>query len=140
MYPSLTYDDAARAIDWLCAAFGFTKKLVVTGPKETIRHSELFYEGGVVMVSSPRPEENRAGPRTLRGTCQALSVRVADPDAHCARARAAGAVIVRDVQDDPHGSRGYMAEDLEGHSWYFGTYLPGAHWSADGTPRVVGET
>ena len=138
IYPSLTYDDAARAIDWLCTAFGFTKKLVVTGPAGSIRHSELYFEGGVVMVSSPKPEQKRISPRASGGTSQALSVRVADPDAHCARAKAAGAVVTRELQDEPYGSRGYMAEDLEGQSWYFGTYLPGAYWSADG-PAIVDE-
>jgi uncharacterized glyoxalase superfamily protein PhnB len=138
IFPSLTYDDAPRAIEFLCTAFGFTKKLVVTGPKGSIRHSELYFEGGVVMVSSPRPQEKRIGPRSSSGISQALSVRVSDPDGHCARARAAGAVVVREVQDEPYGSRGYMAEDIEGRSWYFGTYLPGAYWSADG-PAIVAE-
>jgi hypothetical protein len=26
----------------------------------------------------------------------------------------------------------YIAEDLEGHQWYFGNYRPGAHWSQEG--------
>lgn len=29
IYPSLCYDDAPAAIEWLCGAFGFTKRLVV---------------------------------------------------------------------------------------------------------------
>jgi uncharacterized glyoxalase superfamily protein PhnB len=28
-HPSLTYDDAPAAIEWLCRAFGFTKRFVV---------------------------------------------------------------------------------------------------------------
>ena len=44
------------------------------------------------------------------------------------KAKAAGAVIVRDLRDEDFGSRGYMAKDPEGHIWYFGTYRPGAHW------------
>lgn len=34
IYPALTYDDAPAAIDWLCAAFGFRKRLVVPGRTE----------------------------------------------------------------------------------------------------------
>jgi uncharacterized glyoxalase superfamily protein PhnB len=35
---------------------------------------------------------------------------------------------MRELRDEDYGSRGYMAKDLEGHVWYFGTYRPGAHW------------
>lgn len=40
----------------------------------------------------------------------------------------AGASIVEELKDEEYGSRGYMAEDVEGHVWYFGTYLPGTYW------------
>ena len=39
--PSLTYDDAPGAIEWLCKAFGLTRRLIVPGPQGTIVHSEL---------------------------------------------------------------------------------------------------
>jgi uncharacterized glyoxalase superfamily protein PhnB len=128
VYPSLTYDDAPAAVEWLCRAFGFTRRLVVPGPDERIVHSELTLGGAVVMVSSPKPEAGRVGPRNLSGTSHALSIRIEDPDAHYQRAKAAGAVILRELEDEEYGSRGYMAKDLEGHVWYFGTYRPGAYW------------
>jgi uncharacterized glyoxalase superfamily protein PhnB len=126
IYPSLTYGDASAAIEWLCDAFGFTKRLVVPGPDGTIVHSELSLGPGVIMVSSVKP--GRVSPRKLPGVHQGLCVRIADPDAHYARAKAAGAKIIQDLKDEEYGSRGYMAKDLEGNHWYFGTYLPGAHW------------
>lgn len=49
---------------------------------------------------------------------------VEDVDAHHARARAAGAEIVRPLADTSYGTRESGARDLDGHSWYFGTYLP----------------
>jgi uncharacterized glyoxalase superfamily protein PhnB len=49
---------------------------------------------------------------------------VADPDAHFARAQAAGAEIVRGLADEDYGSRDYMAKDPEGNLWTFGTYRP----------------
>ncbi len=129
IYASLTYDDATSAIEWLCRAFGFEKRLVVPGPNGSVKHSELSLGGDVIMVSSAKPEHQRAGPRSLGGTNQGLCVRVSDPDAHHARAKKAGAVIVEPLHDADYGSRGYMCRDLEGHWWYFGTYSPGAHWS-----------
>jgi len=129
LYPSLSYDDAPAAIEWLCQAFGFTQRLVVPGPDGTVMHSELSIGPGVVMVSSARPEEGRLSPRAVSGVTSVLSVRVDDPDAHFARATAAGAEVVRGMRDEDYGSRGYMARDPEGHLWYFGTYRPGEHWT-----------
>lgn len=50
---------------------------------------------------------------------------VDDPDAHHDRAQAAGARIVRELEDMEYGSREYSARDLEGNLWSFGTYEPG---------------
>jgi uncharacterized glyoxalase superfamily protein PhnB len=41
-------------------------------------------------------------------------------DAHCERARAASAVIVREPEDQFHGDRVYSAMDPQGHVWIFG--------------------
>lgn len=128
IYPSLSYDDAPAAIDWLCRAFGFEKRLVVPGPNGTVRHSELSIGPGVVMVSSARPEVGRVSPRSLAGLHQGLCVQVDDPDAHFARATEAGARVIEPLKDEEFGSRGYMVADPEGHVWCFATYRPGAYW------------
>jgi uncharacterized glyoxalase superfamily protein PhnB len=80
------------------------------------------------MVSSPKSEFGRVSPKSVRGLPQALSFYVADPDAHHARALAAGATVVRALQDEEYGARGYMVADPEGHHWYFGNYRPGEYW------------
>jgi len=128
IYPSLSYDDAAGAIEWLCRAFGFTRRLVVEGPNGSVVHSELSLGPGVIMVSSAKSEIGRVSPRGLPAVHQAICVRIDDPDAHFSRAKQAGAVILQDLKDEEYGARGYMAKDPEGHHWYFGTYRPGAHW------------
>ncbi len=134
--PSLSYDDAPAAIEWLCEAFGFTKRLIVPGEAGIIRHSELSLGNAAIMVSSARPAEGRLSPRSLTGLNQALAVRVDDPDAHFLLAKAAGAEIVAEPQNEEFGARGYMAKDLEGHQWYFGTYLPGTFWDKEASPEV----
>jgi uncharacterized glyoxalase superfamily protein PhnB len=130
IYPSLTYDDAAAAIAWLCRAFGFEKRFVAEGPDGRVMHSELTFGPGVIMVSSAKPEQHRVGPRIADVANQALCVRVEDVDAHYARAKGAGAAITRELRDEEYGSRGYMAADPEGHVWYFGTYDPGEYWES----------
>jgi uncharacterized glyoxalase superfamily protein PhnB len=130
IHPSLTYDDAFTAIEWLCKAFGFTKRFAVPGPNNRVEHSELSLGTGVIMVSSPKPEDRRVSPKALTGSAHALSVYVADPDAHHASAVAAGARIARPLRTEEYGARGYMALDLEGHLWYFGNYRPGEYWES----------
>ena len=70
----------------------------------------------------------RRGPREHPGTSHGLAVFVENPDAHCERATAEGAKIVSPPADTEFGARGYMVEDLEGRSWFFADYRPGAYW------------
>lgn len=131
IHPVLYYDNAAAAIEWLQKAFGFRCRFSVTDEDGRIEHSELSLGTGVVMVSSSRRTDRRLSPLSLpEGLSGALSVCVADPDSHHRTAVAAGARIVRQLQDEEYGARGYMAADLEGHLWYFGNYRPGEFWDA----------
>ncbi len=128
---ALFYDDAAAAIDWLEKAFGFELRLKVEGEGGRIEHSELVYGEGLIMVGSVGVRSERPNaipcrsPRSLEGAVtQALCVAVEDADAHCARAREAGATIVEpptttDYGDEYWADRTYRAADLEGHQWWF---------------------
>ncbi|MGE5595505.1 MAG: VOC family protein, partial [Hyphomicrobiales bacterium] len=60
------------------------------------------------------------------GATQDIYCVVPDPDAHFARAKAAGAEILHEPQDEPYGGRDYGTLDLEGHYWSFGSYQPGS--------------
>ena len=128
---ALFYDDAAKAIDWLCAAYGFEVRIKVEGEGGRIEHSELTFGDGVIMVgqtggksSRPEPLPSKS-PRALGGAnTQMQCLYVDDVDAHCARARAAGALIIDEPTDHDHGAeywadRTYRTEDLEGHQWFF---------------------
>src|SRR5438876_4268782 len=91
------YDDAAKAIDWLCAAFGFEVRLKVEGEGGRVEHSELTYGEGMIMVASTGGRPDHAVPlrkshRALGGAnTQTLCVYVDAVDEHCEKARAAGA-------------------------------------------------
>ena len=47
---SLFYEDAGKAIDWLCRAFGFEVRLKVEGEDGSLEHSELVFGEGLIMV------------------------------------------------------------------------------------------
>ena len=119
IFPSLRYRDARRAIDFLVDAFGFETKVVVDGGEGTVAHAELTYGDGGVMLGTDR--DDSYGSHVGHGW---MYVVVEDADAHYARATAAGAEIVRELEDQDYGSRDYSARDFEGNLWSFGTYRP----------------
>jgi uncharacterized glyoxalase superfamily protein PhnB len=130
--PCLRYQDAPKAIDWLGRAFGFEKHMVVPGENGSIAHAQLSLGNGMIMLGSAGRHGSRYDdlirtPGELGGAnSQAPYVVVADPDAHHARACAAGAEIVAPLEDASYGGRGYTCRDLEGNVWSFGSYDPWA--------------
>ena len=127
LFPFLRYRDATAAIDWLTKAFGFEEEMVVPGENGTVAHAQLSFSRGVVMLGSARDDElGMKSPRDLGAVNQGIYVYIREVDAHCERARTAGAEVVRGPEDTDYGSREYTARDLEGHLWSFGTYRPSA--------------
>jgi uncharacterized glyoxalase superfamily protein PhnB len=128
--PCLRYGDPKAAIRFLTEAFGFVEKMVVPGPDGSVIHAELIYgEGesqGMLMLGGERPFFDMRLPKQAGGVTDCIYVVVADADAHCARARAAGAEILEGPLDRDYGSREYVARDPGGHLWDFGTYDPWA--------------
>ena len=119
-YPTLTYEDAKAAIEFLTSAFGFERQEVMEGPDGRIGHAELRFGDGIVMLGSHRDDDF-----ATQGT-QTVYVALDDTDAHHAKAVDAGAEIVRAPFDTGYGSRDYAAKDPEGNIWAFGTYRPEA--------------
>lgn len=122
--PCLRYEDAPAAIDWLVKAFGFEKQLMVAGEGNTIAHAQLAFGTGMIMLGSVKDDPYGQSPRALKGVNQTVYAIIDDVDAHYARARAAGAEIMRDIQDEDYGGRAYTARDPEGNIWTFGSYRP----------------
>ena len=129
---SLYYEDAAKAIDWLCHAFGFEVRLKVEGDGGRIEHSELTFGDGVVMVAGVEKSDKMPYIRCPNdiggGNTQNMFVYVDDVEAHCKRAREAGAKIVvepktSDYGDDYWSDRSYQCQDLGGHQWWFAQRL-----------------
>jgi len=100
LFPFLRYRDAPAAIDWLVKAFGFKELMVVPNENGTVAHAELEFGSGVMMLASARDDELRIkSPRDLGAVSGGIYVYVEDVDAHCERARAAGAEIVRGPEE-----------------------------------------
>ncbi len=118
--PNVFYNDPASALEWLTKAFGFETRMSMPGPDGAIMHAEMRVEDSAIMMSPTSALEQWKSPQSLAGSVtQALYVYVDDVDAHCARARAAGAKISSKLEDMFWGDRTYVVEDLEGHRWTF---------------------
>lgn len=121
VFPCLRYRDAQAAIAWLERAFGFAPNLVVPGDGDSIAHAQVRYGNGMVMLGSGgAPDPDNPWVEVAYG----VYVRVDDVDAHCDRARAAGAEIVSPPTDKDYGARDYSVRDPEGRLWSFGDYDP----------------
>ena len=108
--PVLAYPDAKEAASWLCAAFGFSVRLLVDNHRV-----QLNFGSAAVIVREPRPYEDGQP----LGLGHSLTVRVEDVDDHCRHAREHGANILNEPTTYPYGERQYNAEDFAGHLWTF---------------------
>lgn len=121
--PALSYRDPKAALDWLAEAFGLELTMAIEGPDDdpTQCHYEMALEGkGRIMVGGEWNPQAKS-PTSLDGATS-VSIHVAlvgDIDAHCERARAAGATILAEPEDQFYGDRVYRTADLEGHHWTF---------------------
>jgi len=131
--PNLRYADAPRAIEFLCAAFGFERRAVHLSKADSriVQHAQLVWADRMVMVYSTNDTEYARAARMKTaaeagGSTVGLYLIVCDVDAHAERARAAGAEIILGPDDKDYGGRGYSARDPEGNVWSFGSYDPWA--------------
>ena len=129
VWPTLRARDARALIRFLVDAFGF-EETVVYGEGDRVEHAQLSWPlgGGIMLGSAKAPAEADEWPLEP-GTFGAYVV-TDEPDALFARAKAAGARVVRELYETDYGSRDFGVLDPEGNRWSFGTYR--------GEPRRAG--
>jgi uncharacterized glyoxalase superfamily protein PhnB len=120
--PYLYYADVPKAVDWLVKAFGF-EKVAVHPSGEDRHHGEIRFGSGIVMMGTAADRFDSQSPIQAKAHTSGVFIYLADVDAHCARAKGAGAEIIQDISDQSYG-RTYWARDPEGHDWFF-TRPPG---------------
>ncbi len=120
---AVSYQDSKAAFRWLEEAFGFEPLFVLLDEGGNLAHSEMGYGTSVVMVGNEWSDDHKS-PKTIGGkNTQSVHVQLGageDIDAHCDRARAAGAEIIAAPETQFYGDRTYRAKDPEGHIWTFG--------------------
>ena len=118
---SLSYKDPRAAIVWLQKAFGFELTLLVEDDQGGVGHSELTFGDGSVMVGGEWSADHKS-PASVGGkNTQSVHIQIdTNVDAHCARAKAAGAEVFVEPATQFYGDRTYRCRDLEGHIWTIG--------------------
>jgi uncharacterized glyoxalase superfamily protein PhnB len=122
---SLHYRDPAGALAWLERAFGFETELLVTDADGEVVFARVAWEGGSLGVVSEAPPRALSPSGMGGANSQTITVRFeGDIDAHCAKARAAGAEVLREPRQEFYGDFTYLASDPEGHLWEFSQRVP----------------
>ncbi len=118
------YRDPRAAIAWLEKAFGFELVMLIEQPDGAVAHSEMRFGSGCVMVGSEWSADHKS-PASIDGkNTQTIHIQIeTDVDAHCERARQAGARIIAEPETQFYGDRSYRCADPEGHIWTVGQTL-----------------
>jgi PhnB protein len=120
--PYLCCKDAAAAIEFYKKAFGATELMRMGAPGEKIGHAEIRIGDSHVMLADEFPEMGFLSPQSVGGSPVMMHLYVEDVDATVPKAVAAGAKVMRPVEDQFYGDRGGQVEDPFGHKWYVSTH------------------
>jgi PhnB protein len=113
----LMVDNGNAALDFYKRAFG--AEVLETYPYEgKLGHATIKINGSDVMLSDEFPEANTGvrSPKSLGGTTCSVSLMVNDADAWFEKARAAGAEVIRPLNDEFYGRSGKLRDPF-GHTW-----------------------
>lgn len=116
---AVCYRDSRAALAWLEKAFGFELVFLVEDAEGNVGHSEMRFGNACVMIGNEWSADHKS-PASIGGkNTQTVHIQLSegDLDAHCERARAAGAEIIAEPETQFYGDRTYRCKDLEGHIW-----------------------
>jgi uncharacterized glyoxalase superfamily protein PhnB len=118
---ALCYRDPKAALKFLEAAFGFELVMLIEDNDGNLAHSEMSFGDSLIMVGNEWTAQHKS-PASIDGlNTQTVHIHLeGDIDAHCERARAAGAEILMEPADQFYGDRTYRCRDPEGHFWTVG--------------------
>ncbi|MFF9894341.1 VOC family protein [Streptomyces longispororuber] len=119
VWPTFQAHDAPALIDFLVGTLGFLRTAVYEDGGR-VAHAQLDWpEGGGVMLGSHDPE---AAEWCLEPGTFGAYVVTDHVDALYRRLTDAGVKVLREIADQPYGSREFAVADPEGNKWSFGTY------------------
>ncbi len=119
--PYLIVNKAAEALAFYKKAFG-AEETVRLEHAGRVAHAEVRIGDSVVMLGEPMGDDYR-DPLGYGGSPVGLMIYVDDADKAVEKAVAAGATVVRPVENQFYGDRSGNLKDPFGHSWTLGTHI-----------------
>jgi PhnB protein len=116
--PMLSVRDGGRAVEFYRSAFGAIEIYRVEDPSGSVV-SRLSVDGAEFWLSDESPEHGNFSPESLGGGSVRMILTVPDPVAMFAKALAAGARAVSEVEE-AYGWRLGRVVDPFGHHWEIG--------------------
>ena len=123
VYAYLRLHDTSAAIDFYSRAFGAKELFRLVEPSGRVGHAEIKIGPVTVMLSDEYPEYGIRGPRSIGSTTVSIHIHVSDVDRLFAQAVAAGATVVRPLENHFYGERSGSVRDPFGHEWLLGGHL-----------------
>jgi PhnB protein len=120
--PYLIVQDATRALEFYQKAFGAIELMRFADPSGRIGHAEIKIGNSVIMLADEFPEMGHRSPPALGGSPVGLLLYVENVDDRFRQALAAGATVLRPVQDQFYGDRSGTLTDPFGHVWTIATH------------------
>jgi PhnB protein len=120
--PYLIIKNAAGAIDFYKKAFGATELFRYPGPNGAVMHAEIKIGDSIIMMADEFPDMGFVGPETRGGATSSIVLYVEDVDTFAKRVEAAGAKVLRPLQDQFYGDRSATYADPFGHVWTVATH------------------
>ncbi len=103
--PRLCFKDTRRAIEFYQSVFGAKEIMRLVDPDQKIGIAQIQIGNARILLSDEYPEFGAISPETLGGSTVKIKLMVPDADTAAQRALAAGAKMVRPVQDEFYGER-----------------------------------
>src|SRR5438067_1995299 len=120
--PYLCIKGAAKAIEFYKKAFGAVE-LMRMGDANQIGHAEIKIGDAIIMMSDEFPSMGVRSPDTIGGTPVTIHLYFDDVDAVARDAVAAGATLLRPLENQFYGDRGGKLKDPFGHEWFIATHI-----------------
>jgi len=120
--PYVIVHDGKAALAFYKSVFGATELMRMDDPSGKVAHAEIKIGSSIIMLADEYPEMGFRSAKTIGGTPVGIMLYVEDCDAMFARAVAAGATVLKPLQDQFYGDRSGTVTDPFGLTWTIATH------------------
>lgn len=121
--PYLVVSDCAAALDFYARVFNAEETVRMPTPDGKIMHAEIRIGDSMLMLSDEAPDWGAHAPKHYGGSPGHVMLYLPDADATFVTAVAAGATVIRPMENQFWGDRMGRIVDPFGHQWSLGTHV-----------------